>query len=111
MRLKAFLPQQRVQFHFHDQAIPASTHRLLGCRPARADDRGDDGCAHVIADLHLQQQLHALHHGHLEEAPAQGLGERAPPGGQVRRGRVSLEGRDLTPRSGSSSEAFCVSGS
>ncbi|XP_036749963.1 sodium/mannose cotransporter SLC5A10 isoform X2 [Manis pentadactyla] len=39
-------------------------------RSAGADDRSDDGRPHVVADLHLQQQQHALHHGHLEAAAA-----------------------------------------
>lgn len=74
---------------------------LIGCewtfpsvhpRFAWTHDRGDDGRPDVFADLHLQQQLHPLHHGHLEEAPASGLGEGAAPGGQVNALAGGVEG-------------------
>lgn len=52
-------------------------------RPAGAYDSSDDGCSDVIIDLHLQQQLHAVHHGHLEETPSPCLRERAAAGWQV----------------------------
>lgn len=52
-------------------------------RLAGAYDCGDDGGSDVFADLHLQQQLHTLHHGHLEETSAPGLRERAAIGRQV----------------------------
>lgn len=58
--------------------FPFVPHRF-----AWTHDRGYDGRPDVFADLHLQQQLHPLHHRHLEEAPPTGLGERAAPGGQV----------------------------
>lgn len=43
------------------------------CRPSGTYDSCDDGRSDVFADVHLQQQLHALYHGHLEEAPATSL--------------------------------------
>lgn len=78
-------PSSLCALYFYHCTITASTHPPLDCRPARAHDRRDDGCAHVIADLHLQQQFDTLHHGHLEEAPPESVRERAPTGGQVRR--------------------------
>lgn len=47
--------------------------RMHFCRPAGTYDSCDDGRSDVFADVHLQQQLHALYHGHLEEAPATSL--------------------------------------
>lgn len=52
-------------------------------RPAGAYDSSDDGRSDVITDLHLQQQLHTVHHGHLEETPTPSLRERAATGRQV----------------------------
>lgn len=56
---------------------------VCGRRSTWTHDRGHDGGPDVFADLHLQQQLHALHHRHLEEAPPAGFGEGAAAGGQV----------------------------
>jgi len=67
---------------------------VLFPRLAWTHDSRDDGGSDVIADLHLQQQLHALHHGHLEEASPTGLGEGAATGRQVRRSRTG-EGAGL----------------
>lgn len=57
--------------------------RMHFCRPAGTYDSCDDGRSDVFADVHLQQQLHALYHGHLEEALATSLWERAAAGWQV----------------------------
>lgn len=45
-------------------------------RPSGADVSSDAGSPHELPGLHLQQQRHALHHGHLQtlEAPSQGEG-------------------------------------
>lgn len=53
-------------------------------RPAWTHDSSNDGCFDVFADLHLQQQLHTLHYGHLEEASPACLRKGAAIGWQVR---------------------------
>lgn len=58
-------------------------HLCVHDRAAGAYDSGDDGSSDVFADLHLQQQLHTLHHGHLEETSPPGLRERAAASWQV----------------------------
>lgn len=55
----------------------------LTCRSAGPDGRSDDGCSHVLADLHLQQQQHPLHHGRLEAAAASCWRAGAAAGGTV----------------------------
>lgn len=60
--------------HFQSPQLAGQGHSEGLCsalRSSRADDRSNDGCSPVIPDLHLQQQQHALHHGHLEAASAQ----------------------------------------
>lgn len=47
-------------------------HLLVYCRLKGTYDCCDDGRSDVFTDLHLQQQLHTLYHGHLEEAPPTG---------------------------------------
>lgn len=90
-----------------------SARRSPACRfyrSARTYDSGDDGRSDVIADLHLQQQLHALHHGHLEEAPPTGLGERAATGRQVRllRGRRVRGQRSSVPEPWTAAADVCT---
>lgn len=68
-------------------SLPAAQGHIGGLcsalRSSRADDRSNDGCSPVIPDLHLQQQQHAFHHGHLEAASAQRGGARVAAGGTV----------------------------
>lgn len=62
----------------------------LPSRLARSDDRRHDGCSHVLPHVHLQQQQHALHHGHLAARAPTGLREGAHGGGQVDRKSTPL---------------------
>lgn len=58
----------------------------MRCRAARPDAVGHAGLPHELADLHLQQRQHPLHHGHLHQDPPAGKGEGAHDRGQVRWG-------------------------
>lgn len=82
------------------QADAPSFHRAAG-----SDDRGDDGCAHVLPHLHIQQQQHPLHHGHLEEAEAGGRREGAALGGQV--GTQGFGDTQAFGETGRASPALC----
>lgn len=59
------------------------THPPSHPRSSGADDRSDAGRAYVVDDLHLQQQQHPLHYGHLEAAAAPLRRARAAAGGTV----------------------------
>lgn len=56
-------------------------------------DCSHDGRSDVIADLHLQQQLNTLHHGHLEETSPTGLRKRAATGRQVCEPQIRSQSR------------------
>lgn len=65
-------------------AFNAGLCAFFPCRPARADDGGDDRRPHVLSDLHLQQLQHHFHHGPVEEFQGQCIRVGAYVSGQVR---------------------------
>lgn len=72
---------EKMRFFFHSLTFLPDTSL---CRVTRSDAGGDAGCPHVLFGLHLQQQQHSVHHGHLDSHQATGHRERAHYCGQVR---------------------------
>ncbi|XP_064376153.1 sodium/mannose cotransporter SLC5A10 isoform X6 [Dromaius novaehollandiae] len=96
-RPRGVRPRVRCRRGLLQHRLPQAGGRADAQRAARPDDRGDDGSAHVVPHLHIQQQQHPLHHGHLEVAEAASRRARAALGGQGGDGGTGGTQRGLDP--------------